>query len=71
MNGHKGEFRLYTAGKINTMDNKLLYDHLTCHDMDNFHVCIAVMFHVAKILNLNMMNSSAEKNVNASGIWVP
>ena len=25
MNGHKSDFRLYTAGKINKMDNKPLY----------------------------------------------
>ena len=33
MNGHKSDFRCYAAGKINRMDNKLLYDHLICHDI--------------------------------------
>ena len=45
-NGHKSDFRLYDAGKINMMDNKLLCDHLICHDMDYFHVCIVDMIHV-------------------------
>ena len=27
MNGHKSDFRLYATGKINKMDNKLLYGH--------------------------------------------
>ena len=43
MNGHKSEFRLYAAGKINKMDNKLLYDHLICHSIDYFHVSIVDM----------------------------
>ena len=34
MNGHKSDFRLHAAGKINKMDNKLLYDHLICHNID-------------------------------------
>ena len=46
MNGHKRYFRLYTAGKINKMVNKLLYDHLICHDIDYFHVSIVDMIHV-------------------------
>ena len=46
MNGHKSDFRLYTAGKINKMDNKLLCDHLISHDIDYFHVCIVEMIHV-------------------------
>ena len=46
MNGHKSDFRLYTAGKINKMDNKFLYDHLICHDIDYFHVRIVDMIHV-------------------------
>ena len=43
MNGQKSEFRLYAACKINKMDNKLLYDHLICHDIDYFDVCIVDM----------------------------
>ena len=46
MNGHKSDFRLYAAGKINKMVNKLLYDHLICHDIDYFHVSIVDMIHV-------------------------
>ena len=46
MNGHKSDFRLYAAGKINKMDNKLLYDHLICHNIDYFHVIIVDMIHV-------------------------
>ena len=68
MNGHKSDFRLYAAGKINKMDNKLLYDHLICHDIDYFHVSIVDMIHV---LNLNSMNSLAEKSANGFGIYVP
>ena len=46
MNGHKSDFRLYAAGKINKMDNKLLYDHLICHNIDYFHVSIVDMIEV-------------------------
>ena len=46
MNGHKSDFRLYAAGNINKMDNKLLYDHLISHDIDYFHVSIVDMIHV-------------------------
>ena len=46
MNGHKSDFRLYAAGKINKMDNKLRYDHLICHSVDYLHVCIVDMIHV-------------------------
>ena len=46
MNGHKSDFRLYAAGKINKMDNKLLYDHLICHSVYYFHVCIVDMIHI-------------------------
>ena len=46
MNGHKSDFRLYAAAMINKMDNKLIYDHLICHDIDYFHVCIVDMIHV-------------------------
>ena len=46
MNGHKSDFRLYAAGKINKMDNKLLYDHLICHNIDYFHVSIVDMIHM-------------------------
>ena len=46
MNGHKSDFRLYAAGNINKMDNKLLYDHLICHNIDYFHMCIVDMINV-------------------------
>ena len=46
MNGHKSDFQCYAAGKINKMDNKLLYDDLIWHDVDYFHVSIVDMFHV-------------------------
>ena len=46
MNGHKSDFRHYAAGKINKMDNKLLYDHLICHNIDYFHVSIVDMIQV-------------------------
>ena len=46
MNGHKSDFRLYAAGRINKMDNKLLYDHLICHNIDYFHVSIVEMMQV-------------------------
>ena len=46
MNGHKSYFRLYAAGKINKMDNKLLCDHLTYHNIDYFHVSIVDMIHI-------------------------
>ena len=46
MNGHRSDFRLYAADKISKMDNKLLYDHLICHDINYFHVCIVDMIHV-------------------------
>ena len=47
MNGHKSDFRLYAAGNLNKMDNKLLYDHLIQHNLDYFHVCIVDFVHVA------------------------
>ena len=43
MNGHKSDFRLYAAGKIN---NKLLYDHQICHDIDYFQVSIVDLIRV-------------------------
>ena len=46
MNGHKSDIRLYSASMINKMDNKLLYDHLICHDIDYFHMCIVDIIHV-------------------------
>ena len=46
LNGHIGDFRLYAAGRINKMDNKLICHHLICHDIDYFHVCIVDMIHV-------------------------
>ena len=47
MNGHKSDFRLYAAGKLNKMDYKLLYDHLILHKLDYFHVHIVDTLHVA------------------------
>ena len=35
MNGHKSNFRLYVAGKLNKMDNKDLYDHLLRNNIDH------------------------------------
>ena len=46
MNGHKSDFRLYAAGKINKMDNKLLYDQLICHNIDYINVSIVDMIQV-------------------------
>ena len=46
MNGHKSDFRLYAAGKINKMDNRLLCDHLICHNIDYLHLSIVDMIHV-------------------------
>ena len=46
MNRHKGDFRLFGTGKINMTDNKLLYDHLICHDIEYFHVSIVDMIRV-------------------------
>ena len=46
MNGHNSDFRLNAAGKINKMDNELVYDHLICHNIDYFHVCFVDMIHV-------------------------
>ena len=40
MNGHKSDFRLYAAGKINKLDNKILYDRLIYHDIQSFQICI-------------------------------
>ena len=47
-NGHKSNFRLNATGNINKMDNKLLYDHLICLDIDYFHVCNVHMIHIGK-----------------------
>ena len=46
MNGHKNDFRRCTGVKTNKMDNKLLYDHLICHNTYYFHECILDMIHV-------------------------
>ena len=46
MNGHKSDFRLYAAGKINKMDNELLCDHSISHDIDYFLASIVDMIHV-------------------------
>ena len=48
MNGHKSDFLLYAYGRINMMDNSLLYDHLICLSIDYLHVCIVDMIHVGK-----------------------
>ena len=40
MIGHKSDFRLYAAGKIDEIDIKLLHVHLICHDIDYFHMSI-------------------------------
>ena len=45
--GHKSDFRLYADGKINKMDNKLLYDRLICHSIGFFHVRIVDMIHIS------------------------
>ena len=68
MNGHKSDFRLYAADRINKMDNKFLYDHLICHDIDYFHVCILDMIHVGNNTESQLKNSLAEKNTVGSGI---
>ena len=47
-NGHKINFRLNATGNINKMDNKLLFDHLICHNIDYLHVCNVDMIHVGK-----------------------
>ena len=46
VNGHKSDFRLYAAGKINKMDNRPSYDHLIYHYMDYFQVCIVDLIRV-------------------------
>ena len=46
MNGHKSDFRLYAAGKINKTENKLLCDHLICQHIVYFHVSIVDMIHI-------------------------
>ena len=48
MNGHKSVFHLHAASKINKIDNKVLYDHLICHNIDYFHVCIVDLIRVEK-----------------------
>ena len=53
MNGHKSDFRLYAAGKINKMDNKLLYDHLICHDID--YICVVTQTKITYLLITNHM----------------
>ena len=55
MNGHRSDFKLYTSGKSNKMDNKLFYDHLKGHNKDYFRVQIvdkvATRHHSAKDLH--------------------
>ena len=46
MNGHISDFRHYSAGRINKMDSKVLYDHLIHLNMDYFQVCIVDVIHV-------------------------
>ena len=44
MNGHKSDFRLNAAGKINN-----LYDNLICHNIHYFHVSTVDMIHVNEL----------------------
>ena len=46
MNGNKSDFRLCAAGKIKKMDNKLLFHHLICHDIDYHQLCIVDLIRV-------------------------
>ena len=46
MNGHKNDFRRYAAGRINKMDNKLLYDPLIYHSIGYFQVFIVDLIHL-------------------------
>ena len=64
MNGHKSDFRLYAAGKINKMDYKLRCDHLICHDIDYIHVSIVDMFHIGNNIEslLDELLSRRERN---------
>ena len=68
MNGHNGDFLIYPAGRINKMDNELLCDHLICHNIDYFHVCIVEMILVGNNTESQLDNYLAEKNANGSGI---
>ena len=68
MNGHKSYFRLYATGKINKMDNKLLYDHLICHNIDNFHVCIVDMIHVGN--NTEFHLEELLSRIERKWIWI-
>ena len=43
MNGHKSAFRLYAAGEMNKMDNKLLDDHLIYYYIDYFQMWITII----------------------------
>ena len=68
MNEHKSDFRLYAADRINKMDIKLLYDHLICHSIDYFHVCIVDMIHVGNNTESQLEELLSRKNANGSGI---
>ena len=67
MNGHMSDFRLYAAGKINKMDNKLLYDHLICYNIDYFHVSIVDMIHVGN--NTESQNEEILSRKERKWIW--
>ena len=42
----KLHIEVHRASVMNKMDNKLLYDHLICHNIDYFHVSIVDMIQV-------------------------
>ena len=46
LNGQKSGLCLYAAGKINKVDNKLLYDHLIYHNIHYIQVCIVDLVHI-------------------------
>lgn len=71
MNGHKSDFRLYEAGKLSTMDNKLLNDHLIHHNLYYFHVYIVDYVHVANSSSRQQLHQLIERRENGFGIWVP
>ena len=68
MNGHKSDFRLYAAVYINKMDIKFLYDHLICHNIDYFHVCIVSMIHVGNNNESQLEKLLSRKERKWSGI---
>ena len=52
---------------INEID-KLLNDHLICHDIDYLHVCIVDMIHVGNNTESQLEELLSRKNANGSGI---